>query len=202
MSCKKTIRPRHFVWALGLAFVGLFTQSHAAPQPSGIPTSAYGAQVGLYAAEVLGSNPFGSVYYDRYIAEANYFFQLGAGAGTVQSSYSRSLFRAAVFENNLLISVEALVGYAPESPWYKAKGRAVSLIPHFTGGVVGIYQGTVPNVGLVAGFGNRMPLPFFTKNRGLALVYSLQDHIYSQKIGSRPALTHNLVVRIGVHMYR
>ncbi len=173
-----------------------------APKTGGTPTSAYGVQVGLYAAEVLGSNPFGSFYYDHYLPDANYFFQVAAGAGTVQSSYSKSLFRAAIFENNLLVTVEALVGYAPEGPGYKMRGRAVSLIPHFTAGVVGLYQGSVPNVGLAAGFGNRMPLPFFTKNRSLALSYSLHDHIYSQKIGSRPALTHNLVLRAGVHFYR
>jgi hypothetical protein len=161
---------------------------------------AYGVYAGFYAAEVLGSNPFGTLYWDLYPKGEAYFFEFTAGGGTVQSSFSRSIVGADEFEHNWLLAFEALGGYA-YTGLSRGEGRNGGLFPYFVAGITAVYQGGVPNVGGVLGFGNRMSLPFGPKSGLWALNYGLRDHIYSQKLRNEPSLTQNFVLLIGVQRY-
>ena len=80
-------------------------------------------------------------------------------------------------------------------------GRGAGLFPYFVSGITAVYQGGVPNVGGVIGFGNRMSLPYGPKNGRWALNYGLRDHIYSQKLRNEPSLTQNFVILIGTQKY-
>src|SRR5690606_9006145 len=91
---------------------------------------AYGAYVGFYAAEVLGSNPFGTLYWDLYPKGQGYFFEFTLGGGTVQSDFSRSVVGADEFEHNWLIASEALAGITL-SGLAKGEGRGGGLFPYF-----------------------------------------------------------------------
>jgi hypothetical protein len=161
---------------------------------------AYGMYLGVYNAEVLGSNPFATLYWDLYPRGEAYFFEFTAGGGTVQSDFSRSVLGADEFEHNWLVALEALMGYS-YSGLFRGTGRGAGLFPYFVAGITAVYQGGVPNVGAVAGFGNRMILPFGPKNGRWALNYGLRDHIYSQKIRNEPSLTQNFVILIGTQKY-
>lgn len=161
---------------------------------------AYGAYAGFYAAEVLGSNPFGTVYWDLYPDGQAYFFEFTAGGGTVQSGFSRSVVGADEFEHNWLVAVEALGGYT-YSGLARGEGRGGGLYPYFVAGIAAIYQGGVPNVGGVIGFGNRMSLPFGPRTGRWALNYGVRDHVYSQKLRNEPSLTQNFVLLVGAQKY-
>lgn len=185
-------------------------QAAAAPvprRPERIPAGpsrefgqAYGAYAGFYAAEVLGSTPFGTLFWDLYPRGQAYFFEFTAGGGTVQSGFSRSIVGADEFEHNWLLALEALGGYA-YTGLSRGDGRGGGLFPYFVAGMAAIYQGGVPNVGLVLGFGNRMSLPFGDRTGRWALNYGLRDHIYSQKLRNEPSLTQNFVLLIGAQKY-
>jgi hypothetical protein len=159
-----------------------------------------GLNAGFYSAEVLGSNPFANVFWDLYPGDQPYFFEFTLGGGSVQSDFSRSVVGGGVFPNSFMIAGEALGGYAM-SGIAKGMGRAGGLFPYFLGGITAIYQGGVPNIGGVLGFGNRMNIPFGPKDGRWALNYSMRDHIYSQKIRTTPSLTQNFVLLIGVQKY-
>lgn len=161
---------------------------------------AYGVYAGFYSAEVLGSNPFGTLYWDLYPKGAPYFFQFTAGGGTVQSDFSRSVVGADEFEHNWLAVFEALFGMT-YSGLSRGEGRGGGLFPYFVAGIAAVYQGGVPNVGGVIGFGNRMNLPFGPKNGRWALNYGVRDHIYSQKLRNEPSLTQNFVLLVGAQKY-
>lgn len=163
-------------------------------------SQAYGAFAGFYSAEVLGSNPFGTLFWDIYPQGQPYFFEFTAGGGTVQSSFSRSVVGADEFEHNWLIALEALGGMT-YSGLARGDGRGAGLFPYFVAGITAVYQGGVPNVGGVVGFGNRMPMPFMSKNGHWALNYGLRDHIYSQKLRNEPSLTQNFVFLVGAQKY-
>jgi hypothetical protein len=168
--------------------------------PARDAAQAYGAYAGFYNAEVLGSNPFGTLFWDIYPQGQSYFFQFTAGGGTVQSDFSRSVVGADEFEHNWLIALEALGGMT-YSGLSKGAGRGAGLFPYFVAGITAVYQGGVPNVGGVVGFGNRMPMPFMAKNGPWALNYGLRDHIYSQKLRNEPSLTQNFVFLVGAQKY-
>jgi hypothetical protein len=161
---------------------------------------AYGVFAGFYNAEVLGSNPFGTLYWDLYPKGQAYFFEFTAGGGTVQSGFSRSVVGADEFEHNWLLCLEALGGMT-YSGLARGDGRGAGLFPYFTAGITAIYQGGVPNVGGVIGFGNRMAMPFMAKNGPWALNYGVRDHIYSQKLRNEPSLTQNFVLLVGAQKY-
>lgn len=161
---------------------------------------AYGAFAGFYNAEVLGSNPFGTLMWDLYPQGQSYFFEFTAGGGTVQSGFSRSVVGADEFEHNWLICLEALGGMT-YSGLTKGPGRNSGLYPYFVAGITAVYQGGVPNVGGVVGFGNRMAMPFMGRNSRWALNYGLRDHIYSQKLRNEPSLTQNFVLLVGAQKY-
>lgn len=161
---------------------------------------AYGVSGGFYNAEVLGSNPYANLFWDLYPSPQPYFFEITAGIGSVQSSFSKSVVGGGVFPNSFMISGEALGGYT-YTGLAKSPNQAGGLYPYFMGGITAIYQGGVPNIGAVLAFGNRMNLPFGLSHERWALNYSLRDHIYSQKIRSRPSMTQNFVLLIGVQKY-
>lgn len=163
-------------------------------------SQAYGFYGGFYAAEVLGSTPFGSLFWDLYPEGQAFFFEFTGGGGTVQSGFSKSVVGADEFEHNWLAVFEALGGLS-YSGLARGEGRGGGLFPYFVAGITAVYQGGVPNVGGVIGFGNRMNLPFGPKNGRWALNYGLRDHIYSQKLRNEPSLTQNFVLLIGAQKY-
>lgn len=163
-------------------------------------SQAYGMYVGFYNAEVLGSNPFGTLFWDIYPDGQAFFFEFTAGGGTVQSAFSKSVVGADEFEHNWLIALEALGGLS-YSGLARGDGRGAGLFPYFVAGITAVYQGGVPNVGGVLGFGNRMNMPFMPKNGRWALNYGVRDHVYSQKIRNEPSLTQNFVLLIGTQKY-
>ncbi len=169
--------------------------------------SAVGMYGGFYVAEVLGSNPYGVVYYDLYPRGQGYFFQFDFGVGTVQSGFSKEVVGGDIFDHNLLLSFDALGGLSL-SGLANGLGRAGGLFPYFIAGITAFWQGgipivqeAVPNVGGVIGFGNRMKLPFLPRNNEWAFNYVVRDNIYSQKIRTTPSLTQNFVLLIGVQKY-
>ncbi len=169
--------------------------------------SSVGGNIGFYSAEVLGNNPFANLFYDLYpSAEQPYFFEFTGGLGTAQSSLSKSQIGGQDFRNNIMLALEALVGYT-YTDLSHALGRAGGLYPYFDGGMVVLYQGGVPgmggvpNIGGVLGFGNRMNLPFGLKNHQWALNYEIRDHIYSQKFTTESSFTQNFILLVGVQKY-
>jgi hypothetical protein len=159
---------------------------------------AGGVYLGFYNAEVLGNNPFATLYWDLYPRGQAWFFEFTAGGGTAQSGFSRSVIGADQFDDNWLAALEALAGwsYAGAS---RDPARAGGFHPYFVAGMTALWQGGIPNVGAVLGFGNRMAAPF-GKGRW-ALNYGLRDHIYSQKIRNEPSLTQNFVLLVGTQKY-
>lgn len=171
-----------------------------APGPLREASQAFGIYAGVYDAEVLGANPYGDIYWDLYPQGQSYFFEFTAGGGTVQSSTSESVVGGNVFPHSFMITTEALGGYT-YSGLARGDGRSGGLFPYFVGGITAVWQGGVPNIGGVLGFGNRMSLPFTSKTGPFALNYGLRDHIYSQKFRTQPSMTQNLVLLIGVQKY-
>ncbi len=168
------------------------------------PTRDYGTSYGLfggfYNAEVLGSNPYANFFWNIYPGQESYFFEFTSGVGTVQSSFSKSVVGGGVFPHSFMITTEALGGYTYSGLAHGA-GRAGGLFPYFNAGITAIYQGGVPNIGGVLGWGNRMNLPFGPTNGRWALNIAFRDHIYSQKIRSTPSITQNFILLIGVQKY-
>jgi hypothetical protein len=112
-----------------------------------------------------------------------------------------------IFDHNLLLSLDALGGYSLTG-MTSGSGRGGGLFPYFLAGVTAFWQGgvpifqkSVPNIGGVIGFGNRMRLPFFGLGREWAFNYVVRDNIYSQKIRTTPSLTQNFALLIGVQKY-
>ena len=183
-------------------------------RPEGSPGSplrdyaqAFGGHAGFYVAEVLGSNPYGAAFWESYPGGQPYFFQIDCGVGTVQSGFSRDVVGGDIFEHNLLLSLDVLGGYSL-SGLAAGAGRGGGLFPYFLAGVTAFWQGglpilqkSVPNIGGVIGFGNRMRVPFFDLGKDWAFNYVVRDNIYSQKIRSTPSLTQNFALLIGFQKY-
>lgn len=82
------------------------------------------------------------------------------------------------------------------------------MFPYFLAGVTAFWQGglpilqnSVPNIGAVIGFGNRMRIPFIATGREWAFNYVVRDNIYAQKIQTISSLTQNFALLIGVQRY-
>jgi hypothetical protein len=163
---------------------------------------AYGIQAGVYAAEVLGSNPFALITTEWYVFEKSpYFFNISLGAGTAQSSFSKSVVGADVLDPNFLGAMEVLLGRALAGDDAKKTGSAGGLFPYLLGGMTALYQGEAANVGAVLGLGNRFAMPFVKEKGQWALTFCIKDHIYSQKIRTTPSFTQNLVLTLGAQRY-
>lgn len=168
---------------------------------------AFGMYGGFYVAEVLGSNPYGTAFWEIYPRGLPFFFHFDLGIGTVQSSFSQDVVGGDIFENNMLLSVDALGGYSL-SGLATGAGRGGGLFPYFIAGVTAFWQGglpiiqeSIPNIGGVIGFGNRMRLPAKWIGRDWAFNYVVRDNIYSQKIRTTPSLTQNFALLVGVQKY-
>lgn len=168
---------------------------------------AFGGYAGFYVAEVLGSNPYAMPFWEFYPAGQAFFFQFGVGVGPVQSGFSQDVVGGDLFENNLLLTMDALGGFSLTG-MPGGNGRAGGLFPYVLAGVTAFWQGglpivheSVPNIGGVIGFGNRTRLPFFGGQRAWAFNYVVRDNIYAQKIRTKPSLTQNFALMIGVQKY-
>jgi hypothetical protein len=104
------------------------------------------------------------------------------------------------FHPNILLAIEVLAGCTLGAP-KGAAGAGGGLYPYLLAGVAGLYQGTVPNVGIVLGFGHRVALPWASDSKRWAIEYGVRDHIYSQKIESLPSLTQNPIIHVGLLRY-
>jgi hypothetical protein len=169
--------------------------------------SAFGIYGGFYVAEVLGTNPYTTAFYEIYPKGMPFFFQFDVGVGTVQSGFSEDVVGGDIFENNMLLALDALGGYSL-SGLTGGNGRGGGLFPYFIAGVTAFWQGglpivqeSIPNIGGVIGFGNRLKLPSKWIGRDWAFNYVVRDNIYSQKIRTTPSLTQNFVLLIGVQKY-
>lgn len=163
-------------------------------------SQAFGMYVGFYAAEVLGSSPYANLFYDLYPESQPYFFQFTSGIGASQSSISKSLVGGSYTPHSFNITFEGLAGYTL-SGLSRGDGRSGGLFPYFVAGITAVWQGGIPNIGGVGGFGNRMNLPFGAKNSPYILNYAVHDHVYSQKFNSDPGLTQNFALLLGVQKY-
>ncbi|MDB5103502.1 MAG: hypothetical protein JWP91_1191 [Fibrobacteres bacterium] len=170
------------------------------PGPNRNYAQAFGMNVGFYAAEVLGTNPYTNLFWDLYPEGQAFFFQFTSGIGTVQSSFAESIIGGTQTPHSFMIAGEALGGYTLTG-LTRGDGRSGGLYPYFVGGITAVWQGGIPNIGAVAGFGNRTNLPFGPKNARYALNYGVHDHVYSQKLKTNPSLTQNFVVLVGVQKY-
>lgn len=168
---------------------------------------AFGMYGGFYVAEVLGTNPYATAFWEIYPKATPYFFQLDVGIGTVQTGFSKEMIGGDIFENNMMLSFDALGGYSL-SGLASGVGRGGGLFPYFIAGVTAFWQGglpiiqeSTPNIGGVIGFGNRMRLPAKWIGRDWAFNYVVRDNIYSQKIRTTPSLTQNFALLVGVQKY-
>lgn len=168
---------------------------------------AVGGYAGFYVAEVLGTNPFGMGFLEYYPTGVPFFFQFDCGAGTVQSGFSKDVVGGDLFNHNFLLSLDALGGYSLTGQT-SGTGRGGGLFPFFLAGITAFWQGglpilqkSVPNIGGVIGFGNRMRIPFIAAGRDWAFNYVVRDNIYSQKIRTTPSLTQNFALLVGVQRY-
>ncbi len=163
---------------------------------------AYGLQVGTYAAEVLGANPFALITTEWYVfPNSPFFFNISLGAGTAQSSFSKSVVGADVLDPNFLGALEVLLARSLAGDDAKKAGSAGGLFPYLLGGMTALYQGEAANVGAVIGLGNRFDMPFVKEKKRWALTFCIKDHIYSQKIRTTPSFTQNLVLTVGGQRY-
>ncbi len=163
-------------------------------------SQAFGLYVGYYAAEILGSNPYANLFWDLYPEGQPYFFQFTSGIGPSQSSISKSLVGGTYTPHSFIITFEGLGGYTV-SGLSRGDGRSGGLFPYFVAGITAVWQGGIPNIGGVGGFGNRLNLPFGPKNSPYILNYAIHDHVYSQKFNSDPSLTQNFALLLGVQKY-
>lgn len=170
-------------------------------------SQSVGGYTGFYVAEVLGTNPYGVVFLEYYPIGLPFFYQFECGAGTVQSGFSKEVVGGDIFSHNFLISLDALGGYSLTG-MTSGNGRGGGLFPYFLAGVTAFWQGglpilqnSVPNIGGVIGFGNRMRIPFIATGREWAFNYVVRDNIYAQKIRTTPSLTQNFALLIGVQRY-
>ncbi|HKP94479.1 MAG TPA: hypothetical protein VJ385_01860 [Fibrobacteria bacterium] len=163
-------------------------------------SQAFGLYLGFYAAEILGSSPYASAFWDLYPESQPYFFQFTSGIGPSQSSISKSLVGGSYTPHSFILTFEALGGYSITG-LSRGNGRSGGLFPYFVAGITAVWQGGIPNIGGVGGFGNRMNLPFGPKSSPYILNYAVHDHVYSQKFNSDPALTQNLALLLGVQKY-
>jgi hypothetical protein len=170
-------------------------------------SQSFGGYAGFYVAEVLGTNPYGVAFMEYYPAAMPIFFQFDCGAGTVQSSFSKSIIGADNFDHNFQLSLDALGGYSLTGQTSGA-GRGGGLFPYFLAGITAFWQGglpiiqnSVPNIGGVIGFGNRMRVPFITTGRDWAFNYVVRDNIYSQKLQTKPSFTQNFALLVGIQRY-
>ncbi|MEO6095605.1 MAG: hypothetical protein ABIW76_07965 [Fibrobacteria bacterium] len=161
---------------------------------------AFGLSIGYYAAEVLGTNPYANAYWDLYPQGQAFFFQFTTGIGTVQSDFAKSIIGGTQTPHSFMIAGEALGGYSITS-LTRGEGRSGGLFPYLVGGITAVWQGGIPNIGAVLGFGNRISMPFMAKNGRYALNYGVRDHIYSQKLKTEPSVTQNFVLLVGVQKY-
>jgi hypothetical protein len=168
--------------------------------PSRNYAQAFGLNIGYYAAEVLGTNPYTNLFWDLYPEGQAFFFQFTSGIGTVQSDFAESIIGGTQTPHSFMIAGEALGGYSL-SGLSRGDGRSGGLFPYFVAGITAVWQGGIPNIGAVFGFGNRMNVPFMSKNGRYALNYGVHDHIYSQKLKTNPSLTQNFVLLAGVQKY-
>jgi hypothetical protein len=176
------------------------TESAFATGPTRNYAQAFGANVGFYAAEVLGTNPYMNLNWDLYPEGQAFFFQFTSGIGSVQSDFAESIIGGTQTPHSFMIAGEALGGYTL-SGLLRGDGRSGGLFPYFVGGITAVWQGGIPNIGAVLGFGNRMSVPFFGKNTRYALNYGVRDHIYSQKLKTDPSVTQNFALLVGVQKY-
>jgi hypothetical protein len=161
---------------------------------------AYGMNLGFYSAEVLGgTTPYANFFGDIYPEGQAFFFDFAAGIGKAQSGLAENVIGGSRFENGLLITGEALVGYSLTG-LSRGEGRGGGLFPYLVGGITTVYQGGSPNIGGVLGFGNRTDLPWVRDTRW-AINYGMRDHLYAQKNNTYQALTQNFVLLIGVQKY-
>lgn len=170
-------------------------------------SQAFGGYGGFYIADVLGTNPYGTLFWEYYPSGQAFFFQGGAGIGTVQSGFSEGMLGGFNFDHNLLLTLDALGGYS-FSGMASGSGRGGGLFPYFVAGVTAFWQGgfpifqkSTPNMGGVVGFGNRMRIPFFGLGRQWAFNYVVRDNIYSQKLTGEPSLTQNFALLFGIQKY-
>jgi hypothetical protein len=163
-------------------------------------SQAFGLYVGYYAAEILGSSPYASAFWDIYPEGQPFFFQFTGGVGGSQSTISKSLVGGTYTPHSFIVSFESLGGYSV-SGLSRGDGRSGGLFPYFVAGITAVWQGGIPNIGGVGGFGNRLNLPFGPKNSPYILNCAVHDHVYSQKFNSDPSLTQNLALLLGVQKY-
>jgi hypothetical protein len=163
--------------------------------------TAYGGAVGLYHAEVLGANFFGQAYAEWFPLAAPLFFQFTGGIGTVQSSVSEEVLGSAAFDHSWMLAFEALGGYTFDFAGRSGSRVAGGIYPYAVAGITAISQGGVPNFGGVLGIGQRLPMPFMTRDDRMAMNLMIKEHIYSQKFRTEPSLTQNIVVTLGVQRY-
>ena len=162
---------------------------------------AYGIHAALYAAEVLGSSPYGFLSYDLYpLPEHPFFVQIAGGIGFAQSDFSARVIGADRFDPNMLIGVEILACFNLGAP-KATTGIPGGLYPYLLGGTAGLYQGDEANVAAVLGFGQRVAFPWGKSTERWALSYGVRNQIYLQKIESFPSLTQNPVVHLGLLRY-
>ncbi len=168
-----------------------------------------GLHAALYAAEVLGSNPYIYGTYDLYpLPLYPLFVELTLGIGFAQSDFSTDVIGARRYNRNMLIATEVLGGFNLGTP-KETKGISGGLYPHLLIGVAGLYQGGIPvihqgseaNVAIVFGFGQRIAFPWEKKMGVWAVAYGVRDQIYTQKIEGNPSLTQNLIVHLGLLRY-
>ena len=161
--------------------------------------SALGISAALYPADLLGTSPYGYLSYDFYPLPATPFFmEVDLGAGFSQSDFSTRVV-GREFHPNLLAALEVLAGFNLGAP--AAAGASGGLYPYLLGGVAGLLQGDVANVGVVIGFGHRVGLPWVRKDQRWAVSYGARDHVYSQKLQGTPSLTQNPVIYLGILRY-
>jgi hypothetical protein len=169
---------------------------------------AFGGYGGYYIAELLGNNPYGSLFWEFYPSEQTFFFQCDVGIGPVQSGFSHDVLRGSFnFDHNLLFALDAMGGYS-FSGMPAGAGRGGGLFPYFLAGISAFWQGgfpvfqkSTPNVGGVVGFGNRMRIPYFGLGKQWAVNYVVRDYIYSQKLAGVPSITQSFALLIGVQKY-
>ena len=159
--------------------------------------NAFGLDLGLNGAEVLGTSPYLALTYVWNLNQLPYFGQVSLFGAPIQSGFSQSVLNSKVFEYDYWVSLDATAAWRFK-PWPGATLPA-TLGPFLLFGLSAMWQGGEPNFGAMFGYGVRTPAPWLNKEKWY-LQMQAKDLLAAQRITSLSlSLSQNLQLALGLY---
>ena len=162
----------------------------------GSARTAFGVELGLNGAEVLGTSPSVALSYAWNLMNIPYFTQISLFAAPLQSDFSKSVLSSSVYEYPFVVSLDA------QAAWRFAPWPGVTLPPvcgpFLSFGLSALWQGGEPNFGAMLGFGLKTPALGLDKERWY-LQLQARDQIAAQRVTAlNSSLSQNLQLALGL----